>query len=456
MAVTREFEIIYGAYTVPNLDGQYKFEEDRERGVLTFSFVIQSDTEAGFITACQAAEAAFKKPYQDLTVTMSAGNALLTAKQSDGTALDPMPELSKEEHKANTGRSRRYIARVEYGLPATTGAEPSTGLRESTVDVAYTVERRRRVTFSGTYTANGATGARATYEAGIDSYANGILTGLGIAAANREIIDEPSVRTDTNDKICDFQRVYAELIFSQGGSSTNDTSLVGQRLSISRRQEGPGDTITSERLATLDVSYETGVDKDVSTDLRGKYASIRDWILTQVTTTLNGGSFAVVMEEPIYDYDVNRISARWTVLGQPTGETVLENRITTDDDDQVGVEFLPIWGGRNTDAYTWSGPRVIIRSVTHTQKRVGTFNEGDAQKFMGGEAGKARGRQPYDAARGGIWKIIARRPSATPLRLGIGQDTMDITELLTTRMRYVTSASATSGGGDGPVITPGG
>jgi hypothetical protein len=434
MAVTREFEIIYGAYTVPNLDGQYKFEEDRERGVLTFSFVIQSDTEAGFITACQAAEAAFKKPYQDLTVTMS-GNALLTAKQSDGTALDPMPELSKEEHKANTGRSRRYIARVEYGLPATTGAEPSTGLRESTVDVAYTVERRRRVTFSGTYTANGATGARATYEAGIDSYANGILTGLGIAAANREIIDEPSVRTDTNDKICDFQRVYAELIFSQGGSSTNDTSLVGQRLSISRRQEGPGDTITSERLATLDVSYETGVDKDVSTDLRGKYASIRDWILTQVTTTLNGGSFAVVMEEPIYDYDVNRI--------------------TTDDDDQVGVEFLPIWGGRNTDAYTWSGPRVIIRSVTHTQKRVGTFNEGDAQKFMGGEAGKARGRQPYDVARGGIWKIIARRPSATPLRLGIGQDTMDITELgLTTRMRYVTTPSPTDPGPGDPVITP--
>ena len=62
MAVTRELEIKYGSYTVPNLDGKVQLTRSKDEGSLTFQFIVESSTEAGFATAVKAAEAAFKAP----------------------------------------------------------------------------------------------------------------------------------------------------------------------------------------------------------------------------------------------------------------------------------------------------------------------------------------------------------------------------------------------------------
>ena len=453
MVVTRELVITYGAYTVPNIDGHILLERSKDEGSLTFSFIVQADTEAAFVAAVVAAEAAFQKPYQAFSVVQG-GETLLDGSVADRDVLDPIATIEKQESVADTGRSRRYTVRIEFGLPADTGAEPVSGMRDSSVEVSYTPERIRIVTLSGTFTGVGASSARTVYEAQIDGYAAGILTGLGITAVNSEIDSEPQVTSDLNDDTCTYTRVYRELIFSQAGSTLDDSDLVRQRLTITRRQEGPGDTLTAERLATLDLSYDVSVDKDQTTELRNKYAEIRDWLLTQVQNTLDGGQFAVTMEEPRYDYDENRISVRWTVVGQPDGEIVIENRVTTEDDDDLGIEILPVWSGRATDAYTWNGPRVIIRSVRQSQKRVGTFTEQDAISFGASELSRARARHPYQA-NGGTWVIITRMPGATPLRMGIGNDTMDVTELsLVTRMRYVTQPASFEGGTGGGVITP--
>ncbi len=454
MAVTREIAITYGSYTVTGIDGKIRIEKDKDRGAVTFSFIVTGADAGTFATNCVAAEDAFQKPYQALDVTLS-GSTLFSGAQATRTYLDPIPEISKEEHKVDSGRSRRYTVRVEFGLPADTGADAVTGLRESFVDVAYSPSRTRKVSLSGTFTGVGATSARAQYEAQIDGWANTTLNALGITSANREISEEPSVRHDTNNNLCDFNRVYTELIFSQGGSSLNDTDIVNQLLTITRRLEGPGDTPVSERLATLDLTYEATIDKDQTTNLSDKYDSIRAWLLTQVTNTLNGGLFAVTMEEPVYDFDMNKLSARWTVMGQPSGQVVIEQRVTTDDDSDEGKEIVPIWGGNDTDAYVWQGPRIIIRTVTHVHKRVGTFNEQNAFSFGKSFVDAAKGRSAADA-RGQNWVTISRRGAATPLRMGVGTDTMDVTEMTyTERMRLVTSPAAVSGGSGGAVPTPG-
>ena len=448
MALTREIIVTYGAYAIStatgrDLDGKVQITRAWESGSVEFSFFVYGATDAAFVAACVAAEAAFRMPYQTIAVTQ--GGVSLLAGTQGSTALDAMPEIVKREDVGDTGRSRRYTVRIDYGLPATTGAEAYVGLRDLSVNVSYDPARRRTVTISGTFTANGGTGARDQYEAQFANIETAVFAAgeLNITAANRELVGEPTVQADTNDNICEFTRIWEELIFSQAGSSLNDTGIVQQRLSISRRKEAPGDTPTVERLAILDLSYDAWVDKAVTTNLRSKYDSIRSWLVTQIDTTLAGNNFALTEEVPEFFYDENRISVRMTAMGQISGDPLLEQRITVDDDDQKGVEIVPTWAGDPLAAYTYAGPRVLVRTVSHSLKTIGWFNNVQALKFAQDAIGEAQGRN--DQASGGKWIIIRQRPQATKLSLGLGDDTLRVTEInVTTQMRYVKEATASS------------
>lgn len=459
MAVTRELVIVYGSYTVGTTsgsvgpDGKVQINKGFERGSVEFSFLVTGATAAAFATNCTAAEDAFRKPYQDLAITLD-GENLLLAKQSTGTALDPMPEIVKRDHTADSGRCRRYTVRIEFGLSAGTGAEAVSGLREYSVEVSYDPARRRTVTLSGTFTAVGSTGARAKYAAGIGTLVTSAKSDLSIT--HWELDTEPSVRSDTNDKIVEFSRTYEELLFSQGGSSLDNTTLVRQRLSITRRKEAPGDTPTAERLAVLDLSYEAWLDQDQSTDPRGQYDTIRSWLVTQIDTTLGGQDFAIVAEQPEFFYDENRITVSMTAMGLVSGESIIEQRVTVDDDDSKGIEIVPAWAGDPLAAYWYPGPRIVVRTVTHNLKKVGTFTEQDALSFASSQISSAKGRPPSGAS-GGSWLIVRQRPAATPLRMGLAGDDIDITEhSIVTQMRYVKEpvVSTPSGGGQAAVTDP--
>lgn len=450
--MTREISIVYGTYTVGTTsgsigpDGKIRISNEYEVASVEFDFFVTGADAATFAANCVATEAAFRKPYQDLTVTIST-ETLISALQSGGTALDTKPEIVKQQDVGDTGRSRKYTVRIEYGMAAQTGAEPVVGLRESFVDVSLDPAGRASVTISGTFTATTTTAARAQYEAQIDGYATTILSGLSIT--NSELDPATSARTDINDRVCEFSRTYEELIFGQAGSSLDDASLIRQRLAIIRRQEGPGDTPQAERLATIDLSYEVWVDKDTSTDLDAKYASIREWLITQINTTLNGGQFALVVEAPRYHRDENRIEVNMTALGQPQGEAILENLVTVDDDDLDGEAIVPAWDGDDLSAYTYQGPRVVVRTVNHKQVRIGTFNEQDALRFLSTSfTSNTAGNRPPEGATGGRWVRVRRRPRATAKRLGIGNETMDVTDLeLVSSARYVKEPRVTPASG---------
>ena len=128
----REEKITYGSYVVGNggdaehIVGHVQMSRAFEEGSLEFSFLVAEETEAAFAAACRAAEVAFRKPYQDLTFVLGAAN-LLDASQSTTRALDPRPEITKGDDDADTGRSRIYTVRIEFGLPASTGAERYSG-----------------------------------------------------------------------------------------------------------------------------------------------------------------------------------------------------------------------------------------------------------------------------------------------------------------------------------------
>jgi len=445
---TRELSITYGGTTFGGSSGREisnaiintkKFQE----ASVEFDFYIYKTTEAAFSTEITAVEDALRKPFQDLTITQGSTD-IYTYKQSTNTGLDAQPEILKMEPGA-TGRSRRYRARITVGLPANTTAELQSGLREHTVEVAYDPARIRTVTITGTVTAVGGSNARTQYESIFSALESSVFTALSIAAANRELIEEPVANHTYNTKTLTFRRVWRELIFSQGGASLDDAEIVRQILRIARKKEAPGDTPETNRLVTLTLSYEAWIDKTVSTNLRGKYDGMRQWLITQLKDTLGGGSVALIEEIPEFSYDENRLSVTMVAFGTGPG-ALIEFRLSTEDDELFGIVLIPVWNGDPFGRYNFQGPGVRRRTITDTRR-----------VLAGGGGFVAGGPRPQIAqlgiSSGFIW--ISTKKSTTPLRLGLPGTQFDVNELMTVDVyEFANLVKPTPSGA--PVATPGG
>ncbi len=461
-AVTRELSIVYGSITLGGstdrlIDGWHFVRKSFETAELEVEFWVQKDTVANFQTEVAAIEAEFRKPFQNVTVTLD-GQTLVSASQSGNTGMDAQPEIVKRGQIGDTGRSRKYTVRITWDLPANTGAEPTTGLRESAVDVSYSQSRRRTVRISGIFTAVPSSTARAQYDAQISAYESSVLSAIG---GTYELVGEPVSEHSTNNKTLRFERTHREVIFSQAGASTDDADIVDQQLSITRRHSGEGVTPEATRLVTLDVSYDAWIDKDQTTDLKGKWEdAIRGWIITQAETVLGGGAVAMMEEAPEFMYDDNRIRASMTLFGiDAEAGKILENRITVSDDDNIGKELVPAWTGNPFSKYQYQGPRQLLRTIAQTLRVQGHETLASAAA-TGSEAEKAFRDTPFfePPAEGGGWVLMQRQPSATQLTLGrAGKEQIDVTDItVTTTLEWVVpvSAGATSGGGGAVTTQP--
>lgn len=432
--VTRELSITYGSATVGGttdryLDGYVHVTRGYETASVEFSFIVTQASEALFAAECIAIEAAFRKPYQALTVTQGSVT-LLSLSHSSSTGFDAEPEIVKADDLADTGRSRRYTVRISFGCPA--DGSGMDGRRESRVDVAYSPSRRRTVTMTGTWTAISTDTAREKYEAKVSTWATAVLAAL----TGTFDLAEESFEFSTNDKTCTFRRVYEEIIRSQGGASVDDTAIVRQSLVISRREIAPGDydLLPTKRVIVLDVRYSASIDKTVTTDLPGKWSSIKSWVVEQVRSVLSGGALAVIAEAPEYDGDENRISATMTCEGVGSGD-ILESTLTVEDADDEGKVFDPVWSGDPFACYVFQGPRVLLRTIHWTLVCYGTLNMAHARDYALMAAGKFN--EAPMAVGGGMsrWVGVSRSTGIAPRRRGIEPDSYDTTEITATVVR---------------------
>jgi len=469
---TRELQITYGTFTIgpPGrylLDGAVRIEKSRDRARVSFAFVIAEANEAAFAYAVAEAEDAFRRPYQDLVVRQGA-QVILSARPSSNEGFDTLPTIRKSEDPANTGRSRRYEVEIEAGLPAD-NVTPS-GLRDSSVTVAYSPSRRRTVTIRGTYTAVGSSAARATYDAGIAAFCSSVLEALSVSFS--ELAEEPITRHDRNNKTLEFERVYEELIFPQAGASTyDDPDIVRQVLRLRARDVNPGDSRdvpqeTSDplegtpeesrrpsvrRLRGIELNYEAWINKSVTTNLTGKLDAIRPWLLDQIRTKFAGTAFALVEEEKGIDPDDNRITARMVAWAPSAGQKVFERRVTTEDHDVRGKVIVPVWNGDEFGAYVYQGPRIRRRTLTIIVKSLSSLPVLDDEPEIrdSSSAGAIGG--------GGGWITIEKRDSTTPITIGVDGNQLEAVEgttvLVRQRVHEVSGGSSSSGapalGGDG-------
>lgn len=459
-SVTRELVINYGGYVVGGgaapgserlIDGALRIEKSFEALVFSFDFIVTGATEADFVGACAAAEAAFREPFLDLTVSQGAAT-LVDCRPSANTGLNTQPTITKGDHPADTGRSRRYLVSISAELPADNS--PTVGIRESTVDVRFSPARRRTVSVSGIVTAEGGSEARAKYNAIIGAYTAAILAALG---GTYELSEEPTTSNDFQDKTISFTRVFSEIIFPQAGSP-DDARIVDQELSISRNQVAPGDSRQSgvERLVELRASYAAWIDKDQTQDLKGVWDSIKDWVYAQMRDAFGAGSVAITSVEPTFSFDENRISASISAVGA-SSSGLLEYRETVQIEDTVGNVLVPVWSGHAMGKYLYQGPATKKKTTTIVEKELeGAVSVDSASASSGNRlTSRLRGRATRTpsasrqrvldrlAARNkpansgpqtgdGIeWAPISTNMSETPLTIGTDNQTINIVERTT-------------------------
>ena len=447
--VTRELKITYGAFVVGGVtDRQIDSYTSHELGYdiasAEFSFVIQKTDEDDFATEIALVEAAFRTPRLDLLVEQGA-ETILSLSHAGGTGFDSYPKIIKRENlKYDSGRSRRYTIRIEFGMPADNVG--TSGRRWSKVNVAFGPQRRRIVTLSGTYTMLGGTLARAQYTASIDAYSAAVLAAFG---GTFELVEEPTTEINSTDRTIDFTIIFKEVFFPQAGAALDDPEIVDQVFKMRRGEIWPGDTPTVNRVTRINVTYSCWLDKDLSTDLVGKWDNvIKPFILKQIRTGFSLTALAVVEESPEFFFDDNSISATMVVLAAPKAG-FLSNRVETEDTRIPGAELVGAWTGNPRQKYSYQGFEVLQRKITQVVEVLGDF---EPSPFVT--------PTPHGSLLGLKFIVRSEQSNKTPLTRGKPPDTYKVTEVrkTTTIELYAPLGASTlafgGGGGEPGVIAP--
>lgn len=432
--VSRELQITYGGYTVGGdtdylIDSYHYVEKGYRASRMEFSFVITADDEETFATECAVAETSFRKINQTLIVTLKEKTLFLIG-QKKGSAYDTVPRIYKPNDEAQTARSRLYHVEINCSMQANTGAERSSGLRDVDVALSYNEARRRSITVAGMYTSVGKSTAREQYDDVCDAFCQTVIDSFG---GTFEILHETSSE-DTYENELTFTRVYQEIIFEQGPSGLDDPEIVDQQLVISPQWVAPGDSplASVERVININLGYQAWVDAEKTTNLTGKYKSLRSWLIAQAGRYSQASGLALMAETVTYNPDENSFTVSMQ-LQATGGSKYLQYRVTVSDTWQSGKVLVPIWDGEPLERYVYQGPAVALRTFMQDIIVKGKLSQPAAKGEMkSGLAALSDGFKVSGetAIEGGNWILMDERMEAQNLRRGLTGHQFDVTEIL--------------------------
>ncbi len=423
----RELSIIYGVVIAGGvnrqvrLNGRYKLSRGADDGSVTFEILVVNQTQAGFVDLCQLVEANYRKPYQSLSINLG-GAPITTGSQGLSSYLDPKPEIEKVGEIGDTGRSRRYLVTIRFGMPADNVT--TKGFRDLDIDVATEESGRRTMRISGLVTALGSQDARKVYEGKIDGIATTAASAVSIS--DFEIIGEPSAESSRNAKTLEFERVYREIIFTQGGGSSLDNpNIVEQQISLTKSFDAPGDSngplyggSGASTTAKL-VNRLSRIRLEYSADTKGKtpeeiYDQIRDWLIRQVKDQTDG-TMALVLEQPQFGpLDDNRLSVTMEALAVVEGSTIFERSITGITTGDNLDEIIYAHDGTRHGAYVYPSKGQVTRKIIEVTRWAEKVSYSKAMTRADNHFKDLKGTATFDGE-AGSWSrpriVVARRPS---------------------------------------------
>lgn len=452
--VTRNLAITYGNITVGGvssyiLHDTYLLSLDYDELDLQFRVLIAESTETLFKARVAALEAEFRKPYQDLSITI--GSSTYTYQQSDNTLLDAQPSIQKAaESRANTNLSREYICRVRGGRAADLSGESSgyVGLVSLETQVKTAANGQRTVVISGAYTAQPSSNdAQAQYNSQISDLETAILDGVDASTDWEELDEEKTL--DRNDRVMRFTKAFQEIIYPQSQSVDDHPAIKTPSIFVQASQTGIDDSIpNAEKPVEVTVGFLATIDKSQSTDLKTLWLTVirphmiqtaRDYLTTTV------GPIAVMASNPGFDPTSNVIRASLDLLVF-TSSPLISATVTTTESVAKPFRLVPLFGQNPYAFYimptTGSAVRqtrvdVLVRGfqdqaiaqieavAPERPFTPGSFGQGDGALPGTGEAVAPQDVPPI-GGRGGGWLEVERTRPETKKVVGIGTDQVDL------------------------------
>lgn len=455
----RELSISYGAIIAGGtnrevrLTGKYTLSRGADEGSISFSILVISATAAGFIDVCRSVESNFRKPYQALSINLS-GSPITTGSQGLSSYLDPKPEIEKSGESEDTARSRRYEVTIRFGMPADNVS--TKGFRELQVDVSEEESGRRTMRLSGLVTAIGSRNARDQYETLIDGVATSAASANGID--DFELVREPRAESSRNGKTLEFDRVYRELIFTQGGGSSLDNpNIVEQQLTLTRALDAPGDSAGrvfgtgggSSTTTTLRRLTRTRLDYSATTKgmtPQKVYDQIRDWLLRQLREATKGAT-ALVLEQPGFGpLDDNKLTVSMEGLSITDGAMMTERSIRGVTLENSTDEVIYAHDGTRHGAYVYPAKGEVSRRIIEVTKWAEKQTYAKQRKRADEHFSDLKSTGTFDGE-SGRWTQPRIETDVKPLRIGVGKDIINGSEVTTTvESRFYAPAKSTPSG----------
>ena len=363
------FSIQYGSVTVGGgssilLNGAYLINLDYDSLDVQFNALITEASVSAFRSQVTALEEEFRKPYQDLIISI--GGTTYTFSQSDNTLFDAQPSITKAANSpANTGLSREYICRVQGGKAAdlTGEADGYVGLVEVSTQVQTAPSGQRRVTFSGTYTAQPeGNNAKAQHDDQIDDLVTAILDGVD-NSTDWELIDQPIV-ADRNDRLYQFTRTYQEIIYKQSQTVDDHPAIKDHSMFVQSSEPGISDSVKqTSKPVEVTVGFSAIIDKNETTDLKTLWlTTIRPHMLQTARDYVSTApsEIAVISADPGLDPTKNVIKASLNLLIY-SGSNLINAIISESIEITKGFRLVPLASNVPWEAYvlpsTGSGVR---------------------------------------------------------------------------------------------------
>jgi hypothetical protein len=438
-AVPRELSVSYAGVTVGGasdgylLHGKYQIDDSYDRARATFHVQVVGSTEAEFAARCAALEAAYRTPRGTLTVALGA-QTLTSFSHAASSGYSAVPSIRKVGDDFDSGRTRLYECSVEVERPADLAGQSHR--RSSTVAVSTEPGRRRILTVSGRYTANGATGARAQYEASIDAYVAAVIASVG-GTWKRTVRQADA---DDPNKNLDFREEYEQLLAQDADPGA---AVYRSVLHVSQATPAIGDSpdFPVQRLLTLRASYDGWVDLSAAQPRPTFDASIRPWITNQVQRAFAPSGLALIDEDVVISALDGHVSATLSYHAVSRSGTMLAYLLTVEVSEDLGRTITPTWEQDELSAVVFPAPGRLVRTISEQSQRVSDQRTVSA----------ALSRKPNMAAHGRLsvedgvtrgWVTVSRTTRETPRRIGRLDSFIDVIERdVQTVQQYVESTA---------------
>lgn len=383
MSITRTLAITYGAVTIGSGGnyhlGDIEIQKDRRSLTVDFTAIITEGSESALYTRISELEAEFRKRDQDLV--LDRGTTSETYSVSDNSGLNIEPGC-KELDSEFVGLSREFQCSVSLALPEDgNSVAGELGLRNHSVSVTKQDTNRREIKIDGVYTALSGNGAKAQYDAQIETLSDTIKDSVDLNA-EWELIEDTTEK-DREDKFCTFVRVFIENLAKQSVAQSDVPELKNVQLAASVLDNAPGDydqTVAGTRPLTVAVSYTASVDKEVTTDLKTLFVTKIQPRMIEYGQQAGGGTRITLTE---VDFNPNQgsntVEANLTMVVYGGGN-VLSLTVRESDEEVLGYKIEPVDDGESVFAGDLIPSRgLLIRQTLITIVVLGTLTEARAQ-----------------------------------------------------------------------------